>query len=267
MLILPAQAATSGRACKNPLRQVACQTNMRKKNTVARTPSTTSRAIPGAGRRVTSYDVALLAGVSQSAVSRCFKPGASISQATHAKVMQAAISLDYIPNAAARSLITRRSNLVAVIISNLANLYYPQVLSDLSQQIARQGKRLLLFTLEREADIGKVLNDVWQYQVDGAVVAACLSDEQMAEFGRRDVPLVLFNRSPANTPCMRCCATRAKRRACSSDRQAATTAPSTWYCHTSLKTLPMSASRSRVNSNKRLPWRAICWLRSDNTCG
>lgn len=171
---------------------------MRKKNTVARIISSTAapRPLPAAARRVTSYDVALLAGVSQSAVSRCFKPGASISPATHAKVMQAAISLDYIPNAAARSLITRRSNLVAVIISNLANLYYPQVLSDLSQQIARQGKRLLLFTLEREADIGKVLSDVWQYQVDGAIVAAGLSDEQMAEFGRREVPLVLFNRSP-----------------------------------------------------------------------
>eukprot|EP01133_Synstelium_polycarpum_P022576 gene22576-27084_t len=169
---------------------------MRKKNTAVRNSSTTACILPGAARRVTSYDVALLAGVSQSAVSRCFKPGASVSQATHAKVMQAAITLDYIPNAAARSLITRRSNLVAVIISNLANLYYPQVLSDLSQQIARQGKRLLLFTLEREADVGKVLSDVWQYQVDGAIVAAALSDEQMAEFGKRAVPLVLFNRSP-----------------------------------------------------------------------
>ena len=198
MLVLPVRVATSGRARRNTLRQLACQTNMRKKNTVDRIPSTTSaaRSLPSAGRRVTSYDVALLAGVSQSAVSRCFKPGASVSQATHAKVMQAAITLDYIPNAAARSLITRRSNLVAVIISNLASLYYPQVLSDLSQQIARQGKRLLLFTLEREADIGKVLSDVWQYQVDGAIVAAGLSDEQMAEFGRREVPLVLFNRSP-----------------------------------------------------------------------
>ena len=89
---------------------------MRKKNPVARNPGTApvARSLPAAGRRVTSYDVALLAGVSQSAVSRCFKPGASVSQATHAKVMQAAISLDYIPNAAARSLITRRSNLVAV---------------------------------------------------------------------------------------------------------------------------------------------------------
>jgi len=169
-----------------------------RKNLIHETPAKPAAA--GNGRRVTSYDVARLAGVSQSAVSRCFKPGASVSPATQAKVMRAAAELDYIPNAAARSLITRRSNLVAVIVSHLANLYYPQVLSGLSEQIARQGKRLLLFTLERETDISKVLCDVWQYQVDGAIVAACLSDEQIAEFARRDVPLVLFNRRSREQP-------------------------------------------------------------------
>ncbi|HEU4844789.1 MAG TPA: LacI family DNA-binding transcriptional regulator [Burkholderiaceae bacterium] len=146
-------------------------------------------------RRVTSYDVALLAGVSQSAVSRCFKPGASVSKATYARVMKAAASLDYIPNAAARSLITRRSNMVAVLISNTSNLHYPEALSALSQQIARHGKRVLLFSLARETDVGRVLADVWQYQVDGAISVASLSDGQIAEFRRRGVPLVLLNRS------------------------------------------------------------------------
>ncbi|HJV03370.1 MAG TPA: LacI family DNA-binding transcriptional regulator [Burkholderiaceae bacterium] len=149
---------------------------------------------PAPARRVTSYDVALLAGVSQSAVSRCFKPGASVSKATYARVMKAAASLDYIPNAAARSLITRRSNMVAVLISNTSNLHYPEVLSSLSQQIARHGKRVLLFSLAREADVGRALADVWQYQVDGAISVATLSDDQVVEFRRRGVPLVLLNR-------------------------------------------------------------------------
>ena len=74
-------------------------------------------------RPITSYDVARHAGVSQSAVSRCFKPGASISKATRAKVMKSAAELGYQPNAIAQGLITRRSNLVAVMISNLTNLY------------------------------------------------------------------------------------------------------------------------------------------------
>jgi DNA-binding LacI/PurR family transcriptional regulator len=90
-------------------------------------------------RRVTSYDVAQVAGVSQSAVSRCFKPGASVSKSTHARVMKAASLLDYIPNAAARSLITRRSNMVAVIITNQANLYYPELLAELTACLPTSG--------------------------------------------------------------------------------------------------------------------------------
>ena len=154
-------------------------------------------AIAREARRVTSYDVALLAGVSQSAVSRCFKPGASVSEATLARVMQAARGLDYTPNAAARSLITRRSNLVAVIISNSVNLQYPEALAELSREITRSGKRLLLFTLAREtaAELDAILADVWNYQVDGVIAAEALSNPQVAEFGRRRVPLVLFNRA------------------------------------------------------------------------
>lgn len=146
-------------------------------------------------RRVTSYDVASLAGVSQSAVSRCFKPGASVSKATYARVMQAARDLDYTPNAAARSLITRRSNLVAVIIPASVTVNYPDVLGELSLQLNRRGMHLILFSLASEAGIDTTLSEVWQHQVDGAVVAARLSDEQVAEFDRRRIPFVLFNRS------------------------------------------------------------------------
>ena len=146
-------------------------------------------------RRVTSYDVATLAGVSQSAVSRCFKPGASVSKATYKRVMQAAQELDYIPNAAARSLITRRSNQVALIISNVAALHFPEILAEMSRHFSRGGMRILLFALPSEGDVGQALAEVWQHQVDGAVVAACLDAAQVAEFEQRGVPFVLFNRT------------------------------------------------------------------------
>ncbi|MYM35179.1 substrate-binding domain-containing protein [Duganella sp. FT50W] len=151
--------------------------------------------IASENRRVTSYDVAQVAGVSQSAVSRCFKPGASVSKTTYALVMKAAALLDYIPNAAARSLITRRSNMVALIVTNQANLYYPELLAEVSQQFAARGKRVLLFTLHREADVDRVLADVWQFQVDGVIAAARLSEAHIAEFDRRRMPVVLFNRT------------------------------------------------------------------------
>ena len=86
------------------------------------------------GKRSTSYDVARVAGVSQSAVSRCFKPGASVSAKTRAKVESAAKALGYQPNAIARGLISGRSNIVGVLITELTNLNYPQILSELNRK-------------------------------------------------------------------------------------------------------------------------------------
>ncbi len=144
--------------------------------------------------RATSYDVAIRAGVSQSAVSRCFKPGASASPKMRERVMRAARELGYTPNAIARSLITRRSNLIAVIISNLTNLYYPEVLAELSARASERGVRVLLFTLSAESEIDQVLEQVWQYRVDGVISAARLSVEQVGLFEKRGVPLIFYNR-------------------------------------------------------------------------
>jgi DNA-binding LacI/PurR family transcriptional regulator len=148
-------------------------------------------------RRVTSYDVASAAGVSQSAVSRCFKPGASVSKATYARVMQAASDLDYIPNAAARSLNTRRSNLVALIVSERVTLHNPELLAELSRQFALRGLHILLFSQPGDgdqSDAADPLAEIWQHQVDGVVVAARLTDQQVSEFERRKLPFLLFNR-------------------------------------------------------------------------
>ena len=149
-------------------------------------------AVPA--RRPTSYDVAQLAGVSQSAVSRCFRAGSSIAPATRAKVLRAARELGYQPNAIASGLITKRSNMVAVLISNLTNLHYPEVLASLSAKLDAQGVRVLLFALAHEGDVDAALDQVWRYRVDGAIAAARLSADQLRRFARHRVPVVLYNR-------------------------------------------------------------------------
>ncbi len=145
-------------------------------------------------QRPTSYDVALRAGVSQSAVSRCFRPGSSISPVTREKVLRAARELGYHPNAMASGLITKRTGLVAVLISNLTNLYYPEVLAELTRRLSDAGSRVLLFALQAESDVEAVLDQVWRYRVDGAIVAARLSAVQLKAFARHKVPVVLYNR-------------------------------------------------------------------------
>ncbi len=145
-------------------------------------------------RRATSYDVAKRAGVSQSAVSRSFRNGASIAPDTKSRVLQVAKELGYRPNAIASGLITKRSNMVAVLISTQARLYYPEVLAQLTQLLSSRDMRVLLFDLKTEGDVDAALHQVWRYWVDGAIVAAHLSASQIRAFAEHDVPIVLYNR-------------------------------------------------------------------------
>jgi DNA-binding LacI/PurR family transcriptional regulator len=146
------------------------------------------------GRRPTSYDVAKRAGVSQSAVSRCYSPNASIAPATRERIIRAANELGYSPNALAQALISRRTNLVAVVISRLTALYYPEVLAELTERLLSRDIRVLLFSLHAESEVDEVLDQVWRHSVDGVICAARLSDGQIQMFEDRHVPLVLYNR-------------------------------------------------------------------------
>ena len=149
----------------------------------------------GERKRATSYDVAELAGVSQSAVSRVFQDGASASKEMRNRVMAAADKLGYRPNAIARGLITQKSNMVAVIISQQTNLYYPEVLFQLTQRFSDRGIRVLLFTLEHEGDIDSVLEKILQYRVDGIVTAALLTPQQVTTIDNAHIPVIFYNRT------------------------------------------------------------------------
>jgi DNA-binding LacI/PurR family transcriptional regulator len=150
-----------------------------------------------AGRQtpITAYEVATLAGVSQSAVSRTFTPGASVSAVTRTKVMDAARALNYRPNLIARSLITKRSNLVGVIVPPLENQFYPTILETLSMAFARHGRRILLFTSRRGASVEPILDDVLQSRVDALVmVAASVTSRFADECQKIGLPIVHLNR-------------------------------------------------------------------------
>lgn len=145
---------------------------------------------------VTSSEVARRAGVSQSAVSRTFTPGASISPKTRAKVMAAAKELGYRPNAIARSLITNRSRIIAVVMAYLENLFYPDVLEELGRLLAKENYRLLLFTGQMDRDSDPVFDQLMQYRVDGIILASTtLSSHLSEECATAGIPVVLFNRT------------------------------------------------------------------------
>ena len=107
-------------------------------------------------KKVTSLEVAKLAGVSQSAVSRVFTPGASSSKKTNELVRKAAAKLGYRPNVLARSLITGKSRIIGLVVAYLDNYFYPEALELLSSALQKKGYHVLIFMAgNTEDDIGR----------------------------------------------------------------------------------------------------------------
>ena len=147
---------------------------------------------------VTSIDVARLAEVSQSAVSRSFTLGASVSDGTRAKVMDAARKLGYRPNAHARSLITKRSRIIGLVLSQMENLLYPVALDHLAKRLQRDGYHVLLFVNDTP-NSDELVSQILQYHVDGIVLASTTLSSSLAQrCADAAIPVVLFNRVMAS---------------------------------------------------------------------
>ncbi len=123
--------------------------------------------------KVTALDVAEQAGVSRSAVSRVFTPGASVSKRTADKVRQAADALGYRPNVLARSLITGRSRIIGLVVAYLENQFYPEAIERLSRSLQERGYHVLVFMASNSgAEADEVMEELLDYQVDGIIVAS-----------------------------------------------------------------------------------------------
>ncbi len=146
--------------------------------------------------RVTSLDVARLAGVSQSAVSRVFTPGASASKKTVEKVRKAALELGYRPNVLARAMVSGKSRIIGLVVAYLENHFYPDALGKLSNQLQKRGYHVLIFMASQTAgDIDAVVEEILDYQVDGIVLASVAMSSDIAErCEQAGVPVVQFNR-------------------------------------------------------------------------
>jgi DNA-binding LacI/PurR family transcriptional regulator len=158
-------------------------------NTMAR------RATMKAGTQVTAEDVARKLCVSQSTISRAFSLTASISDEMKLRVIKTANTLGYQPNVIARSLITRRTNMVAIVMANLVDPFYPVVLDELVQQVQARGFQTLLFVPSPGQAVDDIMPNLLQYQVDAIVLTSATISSAMARTcAARDTPVVSFNR-------------------------------------------------------------------------
>lgn len=148
-------------------------------------------------KHVTSAEVAERAGVSQSAVSRTFTPGASASKKTAEKVRKAAAELGYRPNVLARAMVSGKSRIIGLVVAYLENQFYPEALEKLSNELQKRGYHVLIFMAEQTAgNTESVVEEILDYQVEGIIAASVAMSSELSERCRvAGVPMVLFNRS------------------------------------------------------------------------
>jgi DNA-binding LacI/PurR family transcriptional regulator len=133
-----------------------------------------------ADRRATAKEVAKLAGVSVSAVSRTFTEGASVSPATREKVLAATRIVGYTPNALARSLMTKRTELIGLVSNNFDNPLFMEIFDLFTRRLQQRGMRPLLANLSGGIRTDGALAMLRQYSVDGVIVASSTLPPQFA---------------------------------------------------------------------------------------
>ena len=145
-------------------------------------------------RYPSSTDVARLAGVSQSAVSRTFSEGKSVSEDTRKKVLKAAKKLGYSPNFIPRILLKHRSHFVAVVISGTSNPFYALAFEEFTKALQKTGHQVLLIHTDSDHSLDGVLPRLASYRVDAIVSALpVLSEEAAQSLARINIPAISFN--------------------------------------------------------------------------
>ncbi|MGW2651077.1 LacI family DNA-binding transcriptional regulator [Streptomyces sp. NPDC001393] len=141
---------------------------------------------------VTSHDVARAAGVSQPTVSRALRGDPRVAPATAERVRAAAAELRYIPSELGRSLSTRSTRTLGMVVGDLTSPFYHSIVAPLHEALERHGYRMVLLTDAAEA---QVLQRLICRSLDGVVLAAVTVDSDLPyELAQRDLPFVFLNR-------------------------------------------------------------------------
>jgi LacI family transcriptional regulator len=144
-------------------------------------------------REPTSHDVARAAGVSQPTVSRALRGDPRVTEATRERVAQAARELGYVASDRGRSLSTRRTGRVGVVVEDLDNPFYLELLDELHERLEHAGTRMIVFTPRHDDPAG--LERLVDGSIDGVVLTTTFLQSPLPALLRaRGFPFVLLNR-------------------------------------------------------------------------
>lgn len=165
---------------------------------------------PGTGaRRPTLDEVARLAGVGRGTASRVLNASPRVSERAREAVTAAVEALGYVPNPAARTLVTRRTNTVALVVSETGDRlfgepYFAATVRGIGERLSAAGVQLLLTMTTGVEERRRAAAYLTAHHVDGAVLLSLHADDDLPEvLEARGVPTVCAGRQPGRAlPCV-----------------------------------------------------------------
>lgn len=162
------------------------------------------------GKRITSQDVAQAAGVSRTTVSLVLNnvDGIKISPATRQKVLDTAAALQYVPNAAARALVSQRARLVGLLLSRqsrhiASDAFITQILEGLLEVFRQHDMCLLIDIVDPEHTREAYLQLARARRIDGILFSGPrLDDDALRLLEKESFPTVLIGQLPDTGLCM-----------------------------------------------------------------
>jgi LacI family sucrose operon transcriptional repressor len=151
----------------------------------------------------TIKDVAKLAGVSVTTVSRTFNNRGYIADATREKIDKACKELNYRPNELARSLFNKKSYTIGIIVPKLDSEFFSVLTQKIENQLFKKGYKMMICCTNGDIEKEKSYFDVFQSQrVDGVIVGSYLLEENF-KYTAYEMPMVAFDRYlEGNIPCV-----------------------------------------------------------------
>ncbi len=149
-------------------------------------------------RRPTIHDVAARAGVSKSLVSLALQGSPKVGEASREAILAAAAELGYRPNAAARSLAVQRSGTIGVLILDLHNPVFAEVLDGVQQELKRREVTTMLVTGDTDPDLEQASIDaLLEFPVEGLILISHRLPSSVLEELAREIPTVVALRNDA----------------------------------------------------------------------
>jgi LacI family repressor for deo operon, udp, cdd, tsx, nupC, and nupG len=152
------------------------------------------------GRAATITDVARRAGVAASTVSRALSTPGRVNAVTRQRIQEAAAELQYVPSAQARSLASGRTGTVALLVPDIANPFFFDLIRGAQRQLRAAGYTQLLVDTEESREVEADTLEVMRKSADGVILAASRLDEHQLVAAAMRQPLVTVNRDLPDVP-------------------------------------------------------------------